>query len=288
MDNDKIELPRLWTAENVRRFGEAQIDILIASKMESALLLQWVGVLDLGLTPERSLFALLGPFEAPEFSDAAKGPITTAASPNPRLIGQPVPGFLQEGPRREQTVAMYCNKLGHDQQYCPARPEPIPCEFPRSPIPAYHVGPRLTDSIVIQTGTGKRAFDGPTVASSDEELKESPTLTAQAPFNTESTGQTDKSQEDVVEMEKGTTGWPNFRPVCLKKKAIRAVRAIAHAKNGHCGFVRTHETSRYRTVVSSSVGHVENPGTSPGPRPLAHLRSPLRRGDESDGGGVFS
>ena len=46
MDNVKIELPRLWTAENIRRFGEAQIDRLIISKMESDLRLQWGNVLE--------------------------------------------------------------------------------------------------------------------------------------------------------------------------------------------------------------------------------------------------
>ena len=75
----------------------------------------------------------------------------------------------------------------------------MPCEFLRSLIPVYLVGPRLTKHMVAQIGIVKVAFDGPKVAISSKEPEEVSTLAGQALSETESTGPIDKPQEDVVE-----------------------------------------------------------------------------------------
>ena len=67
--NVNAELPRLITPDNIRRFGEAQIKMAIACKMESALHVQWDGVLNMGLSLVRSMGALLGTTEATELGD---------------------------------------------------------------------------------------------------------------------------------------------------------------------------------------------------------------------------
>ena len=117
-----------------------------------------------------------------------------------------------------------------------SRPEPTPCEFPCTHIPGYHLCHRQTDSRVILIGTVTIDFTGPT----------------------------DKSRDDVVVGKMGTTWLPTVRRVRLKKKSVKVGRAVVHTENGHCVFVTTHETCRYRRVANSHARYVEEPGTSPG------------------------
>ena len=64
--NVNSELPRFATKDNIRRYGEAQLKEAIASRMDATLLRQWDGVLQMGLSLERSVRAFVGSTEATE------------------------------------------------------------------------------------------------------------------------------------------------------------------------------------------------------------------------------